>query len=215
MRDEKPRAPRVSHRILGVIFVGVVAGVFATTHQLIIPIFLGLITWGKLWLKALTPKLGLLLFKNSVFMQLRRLIVRLSAHLFVKSHKPWRRFFTRLRLAVVDLVSGVFQGYLGLPLWMRTTIAIAVLVATAGSSFAIFALLIIPQPLLDWLRMRLAVILNQLGVTKALSTLWNTLVPRAIRHRWYMYVKWKLGRQQVTAARRVYEKMSRNTSENA
>lgn len=196
------------HRLLGVFFLSVVVAVFAYTHQLIIPIFLGLITWGKLWIKTLTPKLGLLLFKNSVFMQLRRITLRVSAHLFVKSHKPWRRFLTRVRQAIVTSVSSLFNGYLGLPLWMRTGIAIAILLATAGSSFAIFALLIIPQPLLDWLRIRVTIVLNQLGVTKAIGALWNALVPAGLRHRWHIYVKWKLGRQQVQAARRVHEKVA-------
>jgi len=196
-----------THRVLAMLFLFAVVATVVYTHQLVIPLFLGLLAWGKLWLKTLTPKVGMLLLKNSVVLQLRRFAVQASTHIFVKSHKPWRRFLTRLKLAVVAAVSGVFNGYLGLPLWLRTAIAIGVLIATAGSSFAVFALLIIPQTLLDWMGRRLGMILNRLGVTRFLVTLWEILVPETLRHRWYMYVKWKLGRQQLRAARRVHEKV--------
>lgn len=192
-------------RVIGVLFLCVVAAVVAYTHQLVIPIFLGLLTWGKAWLKTLTPKLGLVLVKNSVFVQVRRILMQASAHIFVKSHKPWRRFITALRIAIIDSVKNIFAGYMRMPLWIRCSIAIAVLVATAGSSVAVFALLIVPQPVLDWLRVRTMTMLNRLGITKLFSALWNFAVPKAVRHRWHMYVKWTLGRRQVVAAQKLHE----------
>ncbi|MEL7045166.1 MAG: hypothetical protein AAGL66_09110 [Pseudomonadota bacterium] len=211
----RPNTPPDRLQLLALAFVSVVIAVLAHTHQLVVPIFLGLLTWGKVWIKSLTPKLWLLLLKNSAVMQLRRFVMQASAHLFVKSHRPWRRFLTRMRVAAFTALSDLLGAYLRLPLWLRTAIAVGILVATAGSSFAVFALLIIPQPLLDWLRIRAGAVLNRLGVSQVLSALWKALVPRAVRHRWYMYVKWTLGRQQVGAARRVHERVLKNRNADA
>ncbi|MEM1142645.1 MAG: hypothetical protein AAGI88_08670 [Pseudomonadota bacterium] len=186
MRKQRRAPGRLE--LLGMLFISAVILVVAQTQQLVIPLFLGLLTWfkvsgkgfGKALLQTLTPKLGVLLLKNSVFIQLRKLTIQASTHLFVKSHKPWRRFFTRLRIALMSTVTRLFSGYLSLPLAVRTLIAIVVLLATAGSSFAVFALLIIPQPLLNWLQARLRVILGRLGVTQFFSALWRTLVPLSL-----------------------------------
>lgn len=199
-------------QVLGVIFLCVVTAVVFYTHQLIIPIFMGLITWGKAWLKTLTPKLGLLLVKNSVFIQIRRIAVKATAHIFVKSHKPWRRFITTLRITTITAIKSLFARYMNLALWLRTSIAIAVLVATAGSSFAVFALLIVPQPVLDWLRARLASTFNKLGISKFFAALWTLSVPAKLRHRWHMYVKWTLGRHQVRAAKKLHDTVLRKSA---
>ncbi|MEO0437572.1 MAG: hypothetical protein AAF098_11760 [Pseudomonadota bacterium] len=193
--------------------MSVVVAVVSYSQQLVIPIFLGLLSWakvwGKVWMKSFTPKLAVLFLKNSFVIQVRSLFVQASAHLFVKSHKPWRRLLARMRLFLVHVFKSVFSWYLKMPLWLRTAIAIAVLLATAGSSFAVFALLIIPQPLLDWFRARIVVILNRLGVTRLFMTIWNLFVPEALRHRWHIYLKWTLGRRQVRAAQSVLEKVRR------
>lgn len=192
-------------QILGVLFVVVVVAVFIHTHQLIIPLFLGLFTWGKAWIKILTPKLALLFMKNSASIQSRRMVMQASTHIFVKSHKPWRRRITSLKLSASALLKNTLAGYLGMPLWLRTLIALGVLLITAGSSFAVFALLIIPQPVLNWLEQRVKTTLRKLGITKLFSTLWKFIIPEQIRHRWYMYVKWTLGRRQVTTAKRIHK----------
>ena len=202
------------------LFLGVVILIVAQTQQLVIPLFLGLLTWFKVLgkglvkalLQTLTPKLGVLLLKNSVFIQLRKLAIQASTHLLVKSHKPWRRVLTRIRVALGSAISRFFSGYLSLPLGVRTLIAIVVLLATAGSSLAVFALLIVPQPLLNWLQVRLRVILGRLGVTQFFSALWRIVVPRSLRERWYMYVKWTLGRRQVAAARTVHRSLGKHAS---
>lgn len=198
-------------RLLAVVFIAAVALVVAQTHQLIIPVFIGLISWSKIWIKSVSPKLGMLLVKNSVFIQLRKFALQISAHFFVKSHKPWRRMLTTLRVSIVEFFKNLFAAYLNLPLWLRTAIAIVVLLATAGSSFALFALLIIPQPLLDWFRARLSLLLKRLGVTQAFSAAWRLLVPKRLRERWYMYVKWTMGRQQVRTVKLLHEKVSKRS----
>ncbi|MFK7859489.1 MAG: hypothetical protein AB8B64_11720 [Granulosicoccus sp.] len=197
-------------QFMGVVFVCVVVAVVIHTHQLVIPLFLGLLTWGKALIKGLTPKLGLILVKNGLVIQLRRIFMQASTHLLVKSHRPWRRFITTVKLATVEAVKHTFARYLSMPLWMRTSIAIAVLLMTAGSSFAIFALLIIPQPVLNWLRQRLTATLNKLGATKTFSAIWQYLVPASLRHHWHMHVKWNLGRRQVKAAKQLHETVMRS-----
>ncbi|MFK7997469.1 MAG: hypothetical protein AB8B87_25310 [Granulosicoccus sp.] len=196
-------------QILGIAFVCVVVAVVIYTHQLVIPLFLGLLTVGKSWIKTLTPKLALLLVKNGVVIQLRRMIMQASAHLLVKSHRPWRRLITSARLALVRALKQTFANYLQMPLWMRTGIAIALLIATAGSSFAVFALLIIPQPVLNWFRQRVMATLNKLGATKLFSAIWQYLVPASLRQRWHMHVKWTLGRQQVRTAKHLHNTVIR------
>ncbi|MEM1403868.1 MAG: hypothetical protein AAGG55_11100 [Pseudomonadota bacterium] len=204
--DQQPSSLKL--QLLGASFVLAVVLLVANTHQFIVPIFFGLLAWSKVVLKKLTPKLGLLLAKNSFFIQLRSYLMKISTHLFVKSHKPWRRILTRIRVALFSALSGLFEAYLALPLWVRTGVALAVLAATAGSSFAVFALLIIPQPLLDWLGRLLSRSLNRLGVTQMLTALWKLLVPERLRYRWHLFVKWELGRRQVRAARKIHERVS-------
>ena len=98
---------------------------------------------------------------------------------------------------------------MGLDLWLRSVLAILLLIATAGSSFAVFALLVIPQPVLNWLRNQLKTLLNKLGVTQFFSAIWRFILPSRLRTRWYMYVKWTLGRLQLSAAKRVHTKFKK------
>lgn len=197
--------------MIGLAFVAVVVAIASYTHQLIVPLFLGMLTWGKAWLQSLTPKLGVLLLKNGLFIQLRQLLVKASTHVFVKSHKPWRRWLIDLKHRLISLAKEAFDRYMGLALWLRSVLAIMLLVATAGSSFAIFALLVIPQPVLNWMRQQVMGLLNKLGVTHFFSAIWRFLLPTQLRKRWYMYTKWTLGRQQVTAAKRLHDRLTKAT----
>lgn len=205
-----PAANATRLQIVGVVFLCVVVAVVSYTHQLIIPLFLGLLTWGKAFVKSLTPKLTLLLVKNSLVTQARRLLVQASTHVLVKSHRPWRHWLNTARLFVISTINRVFAQYLNLPLWVRTAIALAVLLTTAGSSFVVFALLIIPQPVLSWLRKQVMGILNKLGVARFFAALWRFAMPARFRERWHLYVKWNVGRRQVRAARHLYAKVTRN-----
>jgi len=193
--------------LLGTLFFVTVVAIVVYSDTLVLPIFLGLLTWGKAFLKSLTPKFALLLLKNSAFIQIRRLIAEATTHFFVKSHKPWRRWLTSTKTTLLAWLKHVFARYRGSPLWVRSAIAIALLLATAGSSAAVFALMIIPQPVLNWLHQQVMTLLNKLGVTQLFRALWNVVVPEYLRHRWHMYVKWTLGRRQVLAARQLHEKV--------
>lgn len=198
--------------LLGILFVSVVIAVASYTHQLVLPLFLGLWTWGKVWLKSLTPKLVLLFMKNGLVIQIRRLIMQASAHLLVKSHRPWRHGLIVLRNRAIQLAKLWFGRYMRAPLWLRTLLALLLLMATAGSSFAIFALLVIPQPVLNWLRKQIMSLLNKLGVTQLSAAIWRFVVPHTLRHRWHMHVKWTLGRRQVQTARRLHDSIKRKTN---
>lgn len=201
-----PATPTLKLTLLAVLFVSAVVAVVMYTEQLIVPIFLGLLTWGKVWLKSLTPKLGLLLVKNGLVIQLRRLLVQASTHLIVKSHRPWRRLITTTRLTLISLLKDWFDRYMLYPLWLRTAIALLLLLTTAGSSFAAFALLIIPQPVLNWIRRQVMSMLNKLGVTQFFAAIWRFLIPETLHHRWHMHIKWTLGRRQVQAARLLHKR---------
>lgn len=96
------------------------------------------------------------------------------------------------------------------PLWVRTAIALGLLAITAGSSAALIALLIIPQPVLNWLKAQLKNLSNKFGVTQLFRGIWRKLVPPSWQWRWHMYVKWTLGRRQVTAARLLHERLNAN-----
>ncbi len=189
-----------------------VIAVASYTQQLIIPLFLGILTWGKVWIKSLTPKLGLLLMKNGVIIQARRLLVQASTHILVKSHRPWRRWFSNMRLSLQRSFKNGFARYLGFPLWLRTVLALLLLLATAGSSFAVFALLVIPQPVLNWLRQKVLGMLNKLGVTQFFAVIWRFLIPESLRNRWHIHVKWTLGRRQVLAAKRLHQSVTQPSS---
>ena len=95
-----------------------------------------------------------------------------------------------------------------LPLWLRTAVAIAILFATASSSYLVIALLIIPQAILNWLRKMIYTTLNRLGITKLLSTIWKYVIPADVQHKWYMHFKWKMGRRQVLTIRKLKQTIS-------
>ncbi len=207
--------PTLRLTLLGLLFLSVVIAVVSYTHQLIIPLFLGMLAWGKVWIKSLTPKLGLLLMKNGVVIQARRLLVQASTHILVKSHRPWRRWISSLRLSLLKSFKNGFARYLGCPLWLRTVLALLLLLATAGSSFAVFALLVIPQPVLNWLRQKVLGMLNKLGVTQFFAAIWRFLIPVSLRNRWHIHVKWTLGRRQVLAAKRLHQSVMARESKSS
>jgi hypothetical protein len=193
--------------LLGTLFFVTVVAIVVYSDTLVLPIFLGLLTWGKAFLKSLTPKFALLLLKNSIFIQIRRLVTSATAHFVVKSHKPWRRWLINAKTTMLAWLRHAFARYMSSPLWVRTGIALALLLATAGSSAAVFALMVIPQPVLNWLRQQVMMLMNKLGVAQLFRALWNFVIPVSIRHRWHMYVKWTLGRRQVLAARQLHAKV--------
>jgi len=199
-----PKPSKLRLALIGVAFVTTVTTIAVYTQQLIIPLFLGLLTWGKAWLKTLTPKLALLLLKNGIAIQLRRILLQASTHVFVKSHRPWRRWIISKKNSATEFIKRLIRYYLTLPLWLKSTLALLILLATAGSSFAVFALLVIPQPVLSWMRKQVQVMLNKLGATQFFSAIWRLIIPATLRSRWYMYVKWTLGRQQVNAAKKIH-----------
>jgi len=101
------------------------------------------------------------------------------------------------------------------PLWLRTAIALGLLALTAGSSAAILALLIIPQPLLNWIKAQLTKLSSKIGVTQFFRGVWRKLVPNRWQHQWHMYVKWTLGRRQVSAAQHLHKRVAAIRAESA
>jgi len=147
------------------------------------------------------------LAKNSLFIQVRRFIVQVFSHLLIKSHKPFRRRVSSFQESIKSMLYAVFSRYMSSPLWVRTAIALGLLAVTAGSSAAILALLIIPQPLLNWLKKQLMTLSNKIGVTQLFKSVWTRLVPNQWQHQWHMYVKWTLGRRQVRAAQHLHQRL--------
>ena len=197
----KPDPIRVA--LPGVAFLIVVIGTIIYHHTLVVPLFLGLLAGAKALLKALTPKLALFFVKNSLALKLRQLLIRGSAHFLVLTHKPWRLQIRQARLQLTGLVIDGFRRYLNSPLWIRASIALVLLILTASSSYLFLALLIIPQPILNWLQQQVLNLLNKLGVTHLFKALWTFLVPLHLRRRWEVYQKWTLGRRQIKAAQQL------------
>ena len=132
--------------LLSLLFLLIVIATVIYHETLVIPIFLGLITLLKAVSKSITPKLLLLLVKNSLILKIRQFITRGSTHLIVLSHRPARQKIRHLKVTVTRLLSGIFRRYMASKLWIRTSIALGLLILTASSSYVFIALLIIPQP---------------------------------------------------------------------
>ena len=193
---------------MGIVFVAVVVLIAVFRDTLLLPLFLGFIAWGKALLRQVTLKMALMLAKNSLFIQLRRFVVQAFSHVLIKSHKPFRRSVSLFQTSVKDILVAAFSWYMTSPLWLRTAIALGLLALTAGSSAAILALLIIPQPLLNWLKGQLKTLSNKIGVTQLFRGVWRRLVPDGWQHQWHMYVKWTLGRRQVRAAQHLHRRFN-------
>jgi len=170
---------------------------------LLLPLFIGLSATLKGLFKLLTPKFLVLLFKNSLFLKIKQLLIRASTRFAFLSHKPWRHKLRSLKASSSRTVLKLIQLYLSSPLWLRTTIALGILFATASSSYVVIALLIIPQSILNWLKGMLFKTLNRSGITHLLGAAWKFLVPAPLQRKWYMHRKWTIGRQQVITARRL------------
>lgn len=153
--------------------------------------------------KVLTPKFLVLLFKNSLFLKVKQLLIRSSTRFVVLSHKPWRLRMKWLKAAIAQTALNVLQLYLRSPLWLRTAIALGLLFATASSSYLVFALLIIPQPILNWAKKIIMTTLNRTGITHLLRVAYKFTVPAHLRHKWYMHSKWTMGRRQIITARKL------------
>ena len=153
--------------------------------------------------KQLTPKFLVLLFKNSLFLKIKQLLIRGSTRFVVLSHKPWRHRMRWLKTTLSNTILGIIRHYMQAPLWLRTAIALGLLFATASSSYVVIALLIIPQPILSWLRRMLFTTLNRLGITHIFKAIWKFLIPEKLQKKWYMHQKWTMGRRQVITARKL------------
>jgi len=219
-KDPAPATPS-GHRVavIGSIFLLLATAIVAYYQAFLIPVFLGLYTAAKALLKTFTPKVLLLFAKNSLVIKLRQTVVRSSAQWLFLSHKPVRQRLRSAKSTAAALLISLAKSYFELPLWIKTALALSVFALTAGSSYAFIALLIIPEPLLRWIKNKVLDFLNKLGVTKGLNTIYRFTVPPQLQHRWAIYLKWTIGRQQVRTARllrdraaqsRVIKKLARN-----
>lgn len=179
--------------------------IFITYHQktFLLPLFVGMSTWFKAILKLLTPKFAVLFFKNSLFLKAKQVLIKSSTRFVVLSHKPWRHRMRLVKNQISQTILRLIRLYIESPLWMRTAIAIGLLFATASSSYVFIALLIIPQPILLWLRRIILQTLNKLGITHLANAIWKFCIPANVQRKWYMHRKWKMGRRQIIAARRL------------
>lgn len=191
--------------MLGILFVVAVIVITYYHHTLLLPLFIGLSTTLKGLLRLLTPKFLVLLFKNSLFLKIKQLLIKSSTRFVVLSHKPWRHRMRWIKSSISKTSLNIIKYYLLSPLWLRTAIALGLLFATASSSYVVIALLIIPQPILNWVKKLILTILRRSGITHLLSAIWKFLVPTEVQHKWYMHAKWTMGRHQVNTARRLRE----------
>jgi hypothetical protein len=204
-RNNSPPS-RLRLTLLGILFVVSVTAIVFHQKTLLLPLYLSLLAWVKTAFKSLTPKLVVALLKNSIFLKIRGVVIQLSTRFFVLSHRPWRRTLGLWKDRAVDFIKTVYRRYTGSALWLRSAVALALLAVTASSSYMFIAILIIPQSLLNWIRKLITNTLSKLGLTKLLNAIWQFLIPATLRHRWYMYNKWTLGRRQLNASRRMREK---------
>lgn len=189
--------------LLGILFVAVVIFITYQQRTLLLPLFIGMSVSIKGLFKQLTPKFLVLLFKNSLFLKIKQLLIRSSTRFVVLSHKPWRHRMRWLKTTLSNTILRLIRYYMQAPLWLRTAIALGLLFATATSSYVVIALLIIPQPILNWLRRMLFTILNRLGITQIFKAVWKFLVPPKLQQKLYMHQKWTMGRRQVITARKL------------
>lgn len=201
--DQRPSRRRVA--LLGTLFVLLVILISTWQHSLFVPIYLGIFTALKstlgAWIKLATPKFFVALAKNSLAIKLRDVLVKAVAEVTVFTHRPWRRRVLGIKQAATDVCWAALRHYLAYPLWLRSLIAVGLLAITASSTWAVLALLIIPQPIINWLKLRATVILRKMGVLKLFDGLSRSLIPAPSRARWDRYRRWTLGRRQVRASR--------------
>lgn len=203
-RPDLPPVKPARLAILGTLFLLVVIVTVVYQNTFFLPIYLGLLTAAKALLKKITPKFFMLFLKNSIIIKIRQFITRGSAHLFLLSHRPSRLKLRSLKEHIARVLIKIPRWYMQRKLWIRTVIALGLLLLTASSSYVFIALLIIPQPLLNWVKQKFLTTLNKLGITQLLNTIWRFVVPAGLQRRWYIYQKWTLGRRQITTARKMH-----------
>lgn len=189
--------------LIALLFVVAAVAIVVHSHSLFIPVFVTLLAFLKKGLAALTPKVLLLFAKNSLLIRIKQLAVAMLTQLMVLSHRPWRRRLLEAKLRVLTIVQGGVQWYLDRPLWLKSLLALVVLLLTASSGYALIAILIIPRAIVQWLQRQFWATLNKLGVTQFFRAAYRVLIPADWRHRWYMFQKWTLGRRQVRAHRQL------------
>lgn len=189
--------------LLAVLFVLMVVVITYLHHTLLLPLFVGMLITLKAWLKLLTPKFFVLFFKNSIFLKSKQLLIKSSTRFVVLSHKPLQHKIRQFKSLISNIVLSLIGFYQQSPLWVRTALAVGALFATASSSYVVIALLIIPQPILNWLRRTVITILNRSGVTHISNTTWKHFAPSGWQYKWYMHRKWTIGRRQVATAQKI------------
>ena len=186
--------------LLGVVFVLAVGAIAYWQHTLLLPLFVGLFALLKSFLKLLSPQFLMPIIKNSIYLNIKQRLIKNSTRVVMLSHRPWRHKLRNLQIVVTQWVKKIISLYLQSALWLRTALALIVLIATASSSYVVLALLIIPQPIVNWLKRWVMNFLNKTGVIRVTDMIWKWVVPAKWQHKWYMYRKWTLGRSQVKTA---------------
>ena len=121
--------------LLGILFVAAVIFITYQQRTLLLPLFIGMSVTIKGLFKQLTPKFLVLLFKNSLFLKIKQLLIRSSTRFVVLSHKPWRHRMRWLKTTLSNTILKLIRYYMQAPLWLRTAIALGLLFATATSSY--------------------------------------------------------------------------------
>jgi len=99
--------------------VVVVISIAYHQHSLLFPLFIGMSASIKGLFKLITPKFLVLLFKNSLFLKIKQLIIRSSTRFVVLSHKPWRHRIRWFRSSLSNRILRIIAYYMQLPLWLK------------------------------------------------------------------------------------------------
>ena len=98
--NNKPPTNRLRLTLLGILFLVVVIAITYFQHTILLPLFIGMSGLLKGLIKLFTPKFLVLLFKNSLFLKIKQVLIRSSTRFVVLSHKPWRHRMKWLKAAV-------------------------------------------------------------------------------------------------------------------
>lgn len=174
--------------------------------SIVYPLWVALGAHVQVLLKALTPQNFFLFIKNGTLGVAKKKAISVGPEIVVQGYSPWRRKTARVRQAIADKALTVVALYRGSPLWVQIAIAAGILILGASSGYAILAVLIIPQPVMIFLKTQITALLNKTGVTKLFTWITERVIPQKWRFKYRVLTRWKIGRRKILLARKIHKR---------
>lgn len=177
--------------------VAVTGSVVFLMDSVVLPLWTLLVQWLNAAWKFLTPSNLFSFLQKGTATHVQKKALTALPEAAVQGHGPTRRKLNRLKKNAVAILMRCVDWYRSLNLIIQVGIACALLVLGASTGYVFLAMLVIPQPVINWLKVSAIKFINKTGIAKFYYWLISFILPRPYRIR----IKWTIARKKIAFAR--------------